>query len=239
MEDPMSVNDQRTRSDEARPPARPTRAVIVCLPVLCFLLAVWSSVAVAAEKTTLKFDVIRGQESVGTHNITFVRDGDRLRVDTEIAIDVELVGVPVYSYRHNGSEVWQGPYLQSLETDTNDDGKRYHVSGRRTDRGFAVEGSKGDYVVSAGVIPGSYWNPDVIRTNAVIDIETGALVDITVQDRGMDIVQAADEQVRAQRFRIDGNRLVNVWYDRSGLIVKFAVETRGEYIENRLREVVR
>lgn len=211
------------------------RGLLALVPALLFF---GGRRARAAEQSTLQFEVFRGQDSVGNHSIGFVRDGQRLQVETRTEVQLKLIGVPVYSYTHHGREQWQGPYLQSLETETNDDGKRYRVSGRRTDRGFSVEGDAGSYVVSAGVIPGSYWNSDLVETNALIDVETGELFEIVVEDRGLDIVRAAEEEVRARRFRVTGNRVVHLWYDASGLIVKMAFETRGEYIEHRLRKIV-
>ncbi|MEX0759434.1 MAG: DUF6134 family protein [Tistlia sp.] len=213
----------------------PRRALLALVPAL--LLAGLGR-ARAADQTSLQFEVFRGQDSVGDHSITFLRDGERLQVETRTEVQLELIGVPVYTYTHQGREVWQGPYLQSLETQTNDDGTSHRVSGRRTDQGFSVEGSAGSFVVSAGVIPGSYWNSDLIETNALIDVETGELFEIVVEDRGYDIVKAADEEVRARRFRVTGERIAHLWYDASGLIVKMAFETRGEYIEHRLRRIV-
>ncbi len=234
----MSVNAQSAAFRHRLPLAR--RRLLAAGPAALLLLAGGAGRARAAETTTLRFEIFRGQDSVGGHSLTFVRDGNALRVETATEVELSLVGVPVYSYSHNGREVWQGPFLQSLETATNDDGTQYQVSGRKTERGFAVDGSAGSYVVSAGVIPGSYWNSDLVQTNALIDVETGELYEIAVEDRGIDIVKAADEEVRAQRFRVTGKRrIAHLWYDRAGLIVKMAFETAGEYIEHRLREIRR
>lgn len=231
----MSVNA------ESNAPASPRaagglsrRALLVLAPAL---LLAGGSGARAAERRTLRFEVFRGKDSIGSHSLAFTRDGERLQVETATDVELELIGVPVYSYSHRGHEVWQGGYLLSLDTQTDDDGTQYRVSGRKTDRGFKVDGSSGSYVVSAGVIPGSYWNSDLVQTNALIDVETGELFEITVQDRGQDIVEAADEQVRAHRFKVTGKRIAHLWYDASGVVVKMAFETAGEYIEHRLREV--
>lgn len=217
--------------------ALPRRTLLALAPALLVGGAVLSWPARAAEQTTLQFEVFRGQDSIGSHSIAFARDGSRLQVETNTEVQLKLIGVTVFSYTHRGRETWQGPYLQTLETETNDDGTRHRVSGRRVDRGFSVEGTAGSYVVSSGVIPGSYWNSDLVEANALIDVETGELFEIAVEDRGLDIVKAADEEVRARRFRVTGNRVVHLWYDASGLVVKMAFESRGEYIEHRLRTV--
>lgn len=230
----MSVNAERDR--QHRPRAR--RAGGRWLLLLAGLLLGLAQAPAALAATSLLFEVFRGHESIGTHRITFTKDGQQLQVDTETKVALQLVGVTVYSYSHRGHEVWSGAYLQSLETRTDDDGTAFSVSGRRTAEGFAVEGSAGSYLVSEGVIPGSYWNSDLLETNALIDIETGQLFEIEVEDRGQDIVRAAGEEVRAQRFRVKGKRVAHLWYDSAGLVVKMAFESRGEYIEHRLREIV-
>ncbi|SMF80373.1 hypothetical protein SAMN06265365_10931 [Tistlia consotensis] len=231
----MSVNAESTAPPTSRRPI--TRRRILAAPLLAALPLVWSRPARAAETTTLDFEIFRGQEPIGKHTIAFTRDGQRLDVAIEVAVELKLVGVVVYRYSHQGREAWQGAYLQSLETDTDDDGTKSQISGQRVEKGFQVHSMSGTYTVSAGVIPGSYWNSDLVQTNALIDVETGELFDITVEDRGEDVVEAAGENVRAHRFRVKGNRIVHLWYDRSGLVVKMAFETKGEYIEHRLKKI--
>jgi len=196
--------------------------------------------AVAAGATTAEsshgeivFDVLRNGSPFGSHRLRFSRDGDRLIVDIGIDLEVRLL-VPLYRYTHRSREVWQGGRLIQIDTETDDDGQRFKVAGRATERGFSVDGSSGRFVAPSDVVPTSYWHENMLSRRPWLDSQEGKLIHLEIDTlpRGE---ATSGPAVLHSAYDITGDLRLRVWYGLAGDWTKLRFQARGSNVEYVLR----
>lgn len=133
----------------------------------------------------------------------------------------------MFRYRHTNHEVWRHGRLVAIETKTDDDGESYRLSGRATEAGLEVEGSGGNFVAPADVMPTSYWNTETVTKNRLLDTQRGRLIDVDIVPAGTEIVLLAGQPVNAQRYKVTGDLELDLWYATDGESAKISFEARG------------
>lgn len=190
------------------------------------------------ESKEIRFDVLRKGNPFGTHVLTFTQDGEQLRVETEVDLQVKIGPFTPFSYSLDAEEVWKDGQLQSLTGRTVDNGDEFSVSVRRSGDVLNVEGTK-----FTGEVPGtmpisSWWNPEVLKGQEVISTEDGAITPLTATAMGRERVATRFGEIDANRFRVESDLTLDLWYDDDGHWVKTAFEARGQSIEYVLAEPV-
>lgn len=171
----------------------------------------------------IAFAVHRRGSRIGTHRVDFT--GDQRRLDVRITVDIKVTFGPfvLYSYSLRGLEQWQNGLLMHAAGNANDDGaKRFARATREGDR-LAVQGSAvKPYLAPPGSIPASHWNEEEIR-HPMINAENGALMTITVQDRGMEMVlDEAGGRIAARHYALTWREhdtklhALDLWYEPTG-----------------------
>lgn len=201
----------------------------------------WTARAWAAPMPALQFDVLRKGDVIGSHRVAAEKKADDLRIDIETEIRVKVLGLTAYRYRHQGSETWRkqddGIRLVGLETRTDDDGTDLKVEGEAAGGAFKVEGSAGPVTAPADIVPASYWSPLVLQRSELLSTKRGNLFPIQVEQRGRETIESAGEQVETEHSFIPGDPAVHLWFDDSRQVRRLAFETRGEFIDYRLRRM--
>lgn len=183
----------------------------------------------------LAFDVYRDGKRFGSHVVRFARDGDRLRVDSDIELKVKFGPITAFHYVHEADEVWEGGELQSIEARTKRDGRWAEVNVRGVSGGLQTVGPAFEGVHPAGLVPSTHWNIEEMRGTAMLSTETGARLPIEVEDLGVERVRVGDGFVEATHYRVTSDLIVSFWYDAEGRWVKCAFEARGSDVEYVLR----
>ena len=183
----------------------------------------------------MPFEVTRGGDSIGTHQITFSRQGARTQVDIEIDLAVTVAFITAFRYEHRNTEVWEDGRLIAIDTETNDDGTPWALTGRSTASGFRVDGGQGVIDAPADIIPSSYWNYEIIRQTRVLDTMRGGILNVAIQPRAQEQIETGGRTIRAQRYTISGDLMADVWYSTAGQWVSLAFDGRGEEVRYRLR----
>lgn len=199
-------------------------------------LGTLSGVAVAAPVTRSFKILLNGEDDIGTHTIGVVRNGSRTEVEVAIDIQVKAAFLTLYSYQHRNREIWQDGRLQSIRTQTDDNGKEYTLAGRPVGDGFLVDGDAGRLTAAPDIIPTSYWNPEIIGRSQVLDTGRGRLFDIRWADRGIEQVSTVDGPVSARHWSLSGDmENVSLWYTEAGDLVDLEFQARGRQIAYRLQ----
>ncbi len=163
---------------------------------------------------SLGFDVMRKGSKIGTHVLTFDQNGDNLTVNVDVELKVGLGPIVLFRYKHHASEVWKGGQLVSLDTETNDDGTPHKVTGRATDAGFKVEGSKAKpYIAPADALPATHWNRKMLD-GPWINTQDGRLLRPKITPMGPDMIPVASgAKIPAQHFALSGDAVLDTYYD--------------------------
>jgi len=164
----------------------------------------------------IAFDVLRNGSPIGTHTLTFRREGDVTQVDVAIDLVVRVLGIAVYRYTHRNTERWQGERLVSMQSTTDRNGRPYSVRARRDGAAIEVESSEaGKYSAPADLVTTSYWHPGFIRARK-LDTQGGKMLEVKIADRGEETIKSRGADTIARRWSIEGDLKLDIWYARDG-----------------------
>ena len=162
----------------------------------------------------LTFKVTRNGDEIGSHAIAFTQSGDTLTVQVDVALAVKFGPITVYRYTHRDVEVYRGDELQSIETDSDDDGTPFAVRAQRQADGLHVQGTRAQpYIAPADALPSSHWNRKVLD-GSWINTQDGRLVRPQIKALGRGPITTAEGQVQCDGFEITAPEVeMSSWYD--------------------------
>lgn len=185
----------------------------------------------------LAFDVTRDGGALGTHIVSFARDGNTLTVKTAVALKVEFGPITFFDYSHDVTETYQGSKLTWVGSRTKKDGKWKTLSAAAGEGGLDVKGSAFKGLLKGTVIPSTHWNEDEMKQPAMFSTETGKMLPMKVVDRGVEQIKAGGTTISARRFDVTSELSASFWYDDKGRWVKCAFTAEGSKIEYALRKL--
>jgi len=168
----------------------------------------------------IAFRVMRDEVDIGSHELTFRRDGERLEVDIAIDLKVTFLGVALYRYSHRARETWQDGRLTALEAATDHNGTPYKVAGRASADGFILSMGGKETVFPADAFPSSHWNRAWLQGRPLINTQKGEKIAYAIAPRGEESVATASGPVTAERFAVSGDLRKDIWFDAAGRWVK-------------------
>ncbi len=140
-----------------------------------------------------------------------------------------------YSYSYSGTESWQNDRLVRLESQSNDDGKKFRVDA-------APDPNTGRLVVRANNVPSAvradvwtttYWHlpPAQFRGHGVplLDCDTGKYLEGALRFVAVEAITVLDQQQNCSHWRLTGgenNLDIDLWYDaQERLVMQKSVES--------------
>ena len=189
---------------------------------------------------TLAFNVFRNGQEIGRHTLTFESDGPNRIVTVAINFGVKAMGITAYRYTHADREVWNGDTLQALDSQTDDNGKKYKVHVQRGAKGLTVErqapaeainASTADQglqpplieheLLPADILPTSHWNIAQVKRSVLLNTQYGTLARVQVTPMGREPVKTATgATIEATRYHYTGDIRMDQWFDDRGRWVK-------------------
>lgn len=188
---------------------------LLALPLIAAAAAHAGDGAVVVEPVTKQwnFRVYLDDSEIGYHRYSLTESGDRLEVTTEADFRVRFLFITAYEYTHVNRETWRGDCLEALSSATDANGRRYSVTGRRADGGFAVETGSERREAGGCVKSFAYWDPSFLEAPLLLNAQTGELMPVQVEAVAVEPVEVRGEAVPAQRYRLTGRGLeLDLWY---------------------------
>ena len=180
----------------------------------------------------IEFDVLRKGKPFGRHNLAFSYDDEgRLIVENEIDLEVKVGFVTFFKYTHESTEIWADGVLHSLQAKTRKEGDDLAVTANRSGDVLNVSGTNFSGEAPLGLMPTSHWNVLQMDQTVLLSSEAGKLLDVTIEDLGMDTIKTQSGELVASRYRLTADLAVDLWYDETGRWVKCAFSARGQDIE--------
>ena len=218
-----------------RAPARRLQNLFApALLLLGLVGAVPASAGTQPVPRPLEFEIARGGDVVGHHRISFRGEGDKLVVNSDLEIDVEMLSFSVYHYQQTREEVWRDGKLVALAAKADDDGPPHDIKGAAGPNGeIRMSSGKDRWTLPPESVPASFWNESMVtQKGPLVDSLTGRVVPSKVVKLGQETVRAGGRDVLATHYRLDGKRPRDVWYDATGRWVKMrAVGRDGSVAE--------
>lgn len=174
----------------------------------------------------LRYRVLWGDDDVGSHEMSFARDGDALHVRIRTRIDADLMLVDVLDLNHDGEEVWRDGRFESYRGRTVSNDDVYEVTVEPEGDGYRLDRNGLVSHIPANSIPGSLWCEAIIGPPGeafVIDFLKGRLRHVRIESPAPSDIEAGDRTVGAMRHRIVDGYDSEIWFDDSavGLRARF------------------
>lgn len=179
------------------------------------------------------FKVFLDDKEIGFHNFRLEEDGAREQLRSEAEFKVKFLFITAYKYEHENSETWRNDCLLEIRSETDANGKDFKVAGERVDDGFDIEvnANKDEFVPEsqdACIKTFAYWNPEFLKEEQLLNVQTGELLDVTVETVGNETLTVRGQEIPAQRYRLVAKNIeVDVWYsddDESWLALESTVK---------------
>ncbi|MFN3304795.1 MAG: DUF6134 family protein, partial [Roseateles sp.] len=113
-----------------------------------------------AQAQTWDFEVRLDDKPIGTHRFTVNGPPGEREVLSQARMDVKLLGIPVFRYRHEARERWRGDCVAELQSKTDDDGKPLQVTQARG-------------AADACLMGFAYWHPNLTTQTRLLNPQTG------------------------------------------------------------------
>ena len=215
--------------------------VLAGFALACFALTgAHNALAVArggADDGELAFTVTRNGAPIGSHVYHFDRQGRRVVVDIHTDIDFRLLWIPVYRFRHESREIWDGDRLVRLVSKTDDNGEPVALDVTTDGSVLKVGGDAEPFAVDPMAVPASLWNPVVVKRERLLDTVNGMVLTPKAAFVGEELLTVAGRQVQTRRYKLSGDYSRDLWYDAGdGSLVRVLFEARdGSEVEYVLR----
>ncbi|WP_298923196.1 DUF6134 family protein [uncultured Ramlibacter sp.] len=164
-----------------------------------------------------RFEARLDGEPIGEHVFRLSAGAQGLQLASDARFTVRVLGIPVYRYRHQAHEQWQGGCLASLRSDTEDGGKPSSVRAAPAEGGLRVDAPAPGRLLPGCVMGFAYWHPAMRRQAQLLDPQTGQLEPVRIQQLEAGTVDVRGAPVAAVRWRIAlRDQAIDVWYAAAG-----------------------
>jgi hypothetical protein len=171
------------------------------------------------------FDVLRDGSKIGEHRLDFEHLDDTLKVSVETDLSVSFAFLTLFRYEHKRVERWRGGQLESLAGMTNDDGKEYEVSIVLKAGHYSRTVNGTEEEIAGPVAIDSLWSRDLLTGGKLFSAVSDKVYRVRSDLMGWETIQATDGPVEAEHYKLSGELDRDLWYARSGELLRVKYET--------------
>lgn len=186
---------------------------------------------------TVEYAIVRNGDRIGTHRVTFRREGDRLHVDVDVDVAVRVLGIVAYRFTQRATETWRGGRLVALQSTGNDDGTPFDVRVREADGGLLAEARGRAVRFAADAVPTTVWTAAQLQRRTLINTVTGAAMPASTRDLGERSFTVGGRPVPARGTFLDATNDYQrwMWFDAAARLIHLELRGRdGSQVEYRL-----
>lgn len=206
---------------------RHRRTFYAALAGLCY-----SFIASASTGQNWAFSVLLDGDKVGEHRFELTSsDRGQRRLTSHAEFKVKFLFINAYSYLHRATETWQAGCLESLEANTDDNGDKAAVDGRRRGDRFVVNSSEGQQELPDCVMSFAYWNPRILDQELLLNAQTGEYLPIDVSEPKAETFTTDRLSVAAHRYELTAGPLqLTLWYSADGQWLGLESDRNGKIL---------
>ena len=185
----------------------------------------------------VKFDVIRKNKVIGSHEITFTENNDVLLVETNIDIKVKVLFLSAYTFTHQSTETWiNGNFTKIVAHSDFEDEREYFIKGQDNNDSFSASGMDGKLELDKNILPSNLWNIDVLKQKEIFDTQKGVVRTIEVEDLGYEKIKVNKKNIKCNKFTFNASSNpkdkgpfpeYTLWYDENNELMKFQFKDEG------------
>ena len=196
----------------------------------------------------LEYELFRNNQPIGYHKYDFKRDGNNLKIISEVNFKITKLGVNLYNYFAKSVENYENAQFSSYTSKTKQNKKDRYVN-IKTDqdkKNLIIDGSSYKGKADKDAIVGTWWNHEIVKAKAQISGISGRIIDQKVTFIGKEEVKIGDKVYQTLRFNFkssdkslpDSKKLnTDIWYQEDTYLwIKAAFDKTGHW-EYRLKIV--
>lgn len=213
---------------------------MISLPKITFalaalLIAVSSAMASVWPSGTFQHVIKHDQYGdIGTHTVSFKRNGDQLIVNTKTRIKVRVL-LWGYHFEADRQEVWRDGRLIAYEGFTNEDGETFTVRAHANGNKLIINGPGGRIEAPGSIFPTHPWNPEILKHDLLMNTKTGELKKVRITAVGEEPIKVGGRHINAHKYHMSGDLQRELWYDQNGICVQMRFSKGGDHITLTLR----
>ena len=186
-------------------------ASVLLVPLTTVIQA--NEAAISEHNRDWYFEAFLDEKPIGYHRFSLSANGEQKILNSQAQFEVKFLFIRAYVYEHNASERWSGNCLQTISSQTNDNGERYAVNGVAREQEFELTTQQGREQLPPCVMSFAYWNPSFLQRDRLLNPQTGEFVAVEVSALGQEQFRAGSETVLAERYRlVTQGQTITVWY---------------------------
>ena len=178
-----------------------------------------------------KFDIIRKNKVIGSHEIKFIENNDVLLVETNINIKVKVLFIVAYKFAHQSTETWSEGNFIKIDAHTDfEDEREYFIKGRDDGDLFLASGMDGKLELDKNILPSNFWNIDILKQKEIFDTQKGIVRIIEVEDLGYEKIEINGDRIKCKKFTFNASSNpkdigpfpeYTLWYNENDELMKF------------------
>ncbi|WP_448203006.1 DUF6134 family protein [Azospirillum sp. sgz302134] len=180
----------------------------------------------AAGPRTLTYQILMGDDPIGTETVRVEPQGDVTKVAVTASTRVKVLFVN-FRYDHQREELWKGATLDRMSARTDDDGTPHVLEMTRRGVGYAVTVDGKTREAPADALPLTLWTPEVLKRPTLLSVIDGKPHAVRAESLGVETLDIDGRPVKAQHHRIAGDVERDLWFDADGTLLKTRFKRSG------------
>ena len=187
----------------------------------------------------IEFDIYRNNDHIGKHIFSFKKSEEDITVKSEIKFTIKKLGIVLYKYHAEGTEIFKNGQLIKFSSKTNQNGKEKYVNIKLENKHYIIDGSSFKGEVPIDHFLGTWWNHGIVEAKAQISAVSGRIIKQKVTFLGKEKIKIGEKTYDTLHFnfsstdkKLNKNKRLNtdVWYDEHDLNwVKASFNKKGKW----------
>ncbi len=169
-----------------------------------------------AEKAQTSFKLIWRGLDVGYSKIRLSKQRKTVVANIDVQISVKILNFDAFSYKLTNKETWDSGILIKLASETLVGKKKEFARGKRTTKGFKIEGSKFSGLIKGNPATTSYFSPDFLRRKIWISTQDGDPLSVSTAKIGDDMAKSVSGDIPAILWKVTGDLELDLLYSKEG-----------------------
>ena len=126
----------------------------------------------------LEYELFRNNKKIGLHEYFFIRENEKLVVNSTVNFKITKLGVDLYKYFAKSSEIYKDNIFNSFKSETIQNKKNKYVNiSLSNKKALIIDGSSFKGNASKDFIVGTWWNHEIIKAKAQISAISGRIIE--------------------------------------------------------------
>ena len=174
------------------------------------------------ETEELTFQVLLDDDEIGVHRFRIEQTSSGQTVDIDANFTFTFLGIPLYRYAHTNRERWRDGCLQSIRSNTDDNGDLFTVEGDSSPPGFIVntvidrKNKEQQSLDNSCVMTFAYWDKNFLKQPQLLNSQNGEWLPVDINFVGNEDINLNDKILVAKKYQVlnsDKEIDISVWYD--------------------------